>query len=466
MEEESLDNILIICRHSERIDYSKGRLNQKSNKGDPELTNNGIILSKYLGKKIIENFGQYIINKNEIQLYSSPFTRTLETAITLRNEIQKNYGKNKQILSVVKDLGEWNFYDFDLYQNILFYNQEKIEKDKELYKQFIFKKIQEGNVDYDIISKENCFINFPESEQQANERYLNALINIINNIKEKHSNIIILVTHGQGVSALCRYLCNKIKEKNQNSENNLYPTFLDKITGYNQKYCNSFCFKIDKTGENISFFDEICYQPEFIIDSKILKYENIFKNSLIKWLKNPCNDKTKEIKNIKQIILLYRGSKDGFQSKIFHQKCDKKGETLTIIKSSDNYIFGGYTEINWDSTVWNGQKGDKNNTKRNGIGNEFVFTLVSPYEIKPQKYNLKKRFWDYSIYCDGSLGPVFGCYDIKIEDNCNIKENKFTFYEFKKDEISFNDTTGKKRLLFTGKDSFIVKEIEVFQIIR
>ena len=98
--------------------------------------------------------------------------------------------------------------------------------------------------------------------------------------------------------------------------------------------------------------------------------------------------------------------------------------------------------------------------------NDKVFTLVNPYEIKPQKYNLKKRFWGYSIYCDGSLGPVFGCYDIKIEDNCNIKENKFTFYEFKKDEISFNDTTGKKRLLFTGKDSFIVKEIEVFQIIR
>jgi len=44
------DNIILICRHSERIDYSKERLNQKSNKGDPELTNNGIILAKYLGK--------------------------------------------------------------------------------------------------------------------------------------------------------------------------------------------------------------------------------------------------------------------------------------------------------------------------------------------------------------------------------------------------------------------------------
>ena len=52
----NLDNILIICRHSERIDYTKERSNQKSNKGDPELTNNGIILAKYFN--ILDNYNQ------------------------------------------------------------------------------------------------------------------------------------------------------------------------------------------------------------------------------------------------------------------------------------------------------------------------------------------------------------------------------------------------------------------------
>ena len=50
-----------------------------------------------------------------------------------------------------------------------------------------------------------------------------------------------------------------------------------------------------------------------------------------------------------ELKLIYRGSKDGFNADIFHQKCDDKGETLTIAKSSYNKIFGGYTDIPWMS---------------------------------------------------------------------------------------------------------------------
>lgn len=49
--------------------------------------------------------------------------------------------------------------------------------------------------------------------------------------------------------------------------------------------------------------------------------------------------------------LLYRGSKDGFSSAIFHSKCDGKGPTLTIIKSKDHgRMFGGFTDIAWGRT--------------------------------------------------------------------------------------------------------------------
>lgn len=44
------------------------------------------------------------------------------------------------------------------------------------------------------------------------------------------------------------------------------------------------------------------------------------------------------------IEILYQGSTDGFQAKIFHEKCDDKGPTLTIILAN-NRIFGGYTNI-------------------------------------------------------------------------------------------------------------------------
>ena len=201
------------------------------------------------------------------------------------------------------------------------------------------------------------------------------------------------------------------------------------------------------------------------IDSKILEHNNNYENYLIQWLEKPNNNNLSKAK-IKDIKLLYRGSRDGFTSQSFHYKCDNKGETLTIIKSNDNYIFGGYTEINWDSTIWNGICGENNNARREGKGNEFVFTLKNPHNIPPSKYNMKKNWLNHSICCDVNLGPIFGCNDIRIEDNCNIKENKFTYYDFQKGEFCFEDTTGHKRLLFTGKTSFLVKEIEVYKIIR
>ena len=85
-------------------------------------------------------------------------------------------------------------------------------------------------------------------------------------------------------------------------------------------------------------------QPQFIltINSKILDYGKKYKKHLIQWLEKPNDDKNSE--NLKNIILLYRGSIDSFSTSKFHEKCNNKGETLTIIKTEDNYIFGGYTE--------------------------------------------------------------------------------------------------------------------------
>ena len=459
------DNFLILCRPGERIDCIFERENQESNKGDPELTNNGINLSKTLGQKIAERFQSYV-EENKIILYVSPFTRTLQTAIALRNEMQSNFQQTNQQLIINKNLGECNIYSYNLYPDVLYLNLANHRHNSVLYEQLVGSKMTEGKVNYEIINIDGN-VKYREDIKESDERYEICLKNILDELKGKESKLVIIVTHGEGVAACCRYLCNKIKEKHQQDNNKkLWPNFLNTITGDNQDYCNSFCFKINNTGENISYFDEICYPPEFKIDSNILVYDFNYKNKLINWLKNPNNNKKNENKNIENIVLIYRGSRDGFQAKTFHEKCDYKGETLTIIESTDGYIFGGYTEINWDSTVWNGRIGEKNNARRDGIGNDFVFTLKNPHGIRPSKYNMKKSFLSHSICCDANLGPIFGCNDIRIEDNCNTTKNRFTFYDFEKGEYCFHDTTGKKRLLFTGNTSFLVKEIEVFNVIR
>ena len=46
--------------------------------------------------------------------------------------------------------------------------------------------------------------------------------------------------------------------------------------------------------------------------------------------------------------LLYRASEHNYSAKFFHECCDKTiGPTLVVIKSSEGWIFGGYTTQPW-----------------------------------------------------------------------------------------------------------------------
>lgn len=47
--------------------------------------------------------------------------------------------------------------------------------------------------------------------------------------------------------------------------------------------------------------------------------------------------------------LLYRGSRNGFQASAFHSCCDNVSDTVTVIKTTGGYIFGGFTAITWNN---------------------------------------------------------------------------------------------------------------------
>jgi hypothetical protein len=47
--------------------------------------------------------------------------------------------------------------------------------------------------------------------------------------------------------------------------------------------------------------------------------------------------------HLPKFTLLYRGSRDTFKAARFHEICDNKGATLSIIKSKCGKVFGGYT---------------------------------------------------------------------------------------------------------------------------
>ena len=45
--------------------------------------------------------------------------------------------------------------------------------------------------------------------------------------------------------------------------------------------------------------------------------------------------------------LLYRASRDGWKASDFHACCDGSGATVTVIKSVDGFVFGGFADTSW-----------------------------------------------------------------------------------------------------------------------
>jgi hypothetical protein len=79
--------------------------------------------------------------------------------------------------------------------------------------------------------------------------------------------------------------------------------------------------------------------------------------------------------------LIYRGSRDGYTADAFHQKCGHTANTITLIKTPKNYIFGGYIEGNWKPASI-----DRGHYKK---GNAFIFStnLKEIYVAKASNIN-------------------------------------------------------------------------------
>ena len=75
-------------------------------------------------------------------------------------------------------------------------------------------------------------------------------------------------------------------------------------------------------------------------DSVIIGHNQAYFGMLTDWL-------TPVVQINGQWILCWRASLHGRASKTFHSLCDNKGPTVTIVKDTNNSIFGGYTSIPW-----------------------------------------------------------------------------------------------------------------------
>ncbi|CAF1573530.1 unnamed protein product [Rotaria magnacalcarata] len=148
--------------------------------------------------------------------------------------------------------------------------------------------------------------------------------------------------------------------------------------------------------------------------------------------------------------LVYKGKRDGFKAEDFHRCSDNQGPTLTIIQSKEGgWLFGGYTSQNWSSVI-------------DYVEDQtapFIFTLTNPHNISPTKYIIRPTGVSHAVVHSSAYGPTFGGgFDLHVCD-----ESQSTKGSYSKFPTSYDDTTGKGELTFTGSSHFETSDIEVYR---
>mmetsp|Transcript_79963 Transcript_79963/g.129603 ORF Transcript_79963/g.129603 Transcript_79963/m.129603 type:complete len:462 (+) Transcript_79963:37-1422(+) len=155
--------------------------------------------------------------------------------------------------------------------------------------------------------------------------------------------------------------------------------------------------------------------------------------------------------NAAKLELLYRASSDGWKGLHFHSKCDNKGATITVIKCSGGYVFGGFSSAPWESH--GGYKPS---------AGAFLFSLHRPGGVGPVKLALKTDHEQHAVHFSASHGPLFGGgLDISVLDSANSNAESYTWlstYALP----SGHECDGCE--FFTGAKNYRAAEIEVFRL--
>ena len=232
---------IIIMRHGERQDCdTKPPLIYHID--DPELSAIGVRQALDIGHQMRLNL--LGIEFSEINVFTSPFTRTIQTGLNAANGFDINDNINKNIY-IIKDLAE-NGYKDGFEKNIdkgpIYYGR-KDNKYKKLYNDLILpyyegKKYKWNNFDFESKLKEI------EDEKEIKDRYYTVIENLYNyinnkNIQNNGNSLNIITSHQYSVSFMMEKIISILNEKSENKIN-----FDFKKQDY--FFCCTYCFKITK----------------------------------------------------------------------------------------------------------------------------------------------------------------------------------------------------------------------------
>ena len=226
---------------------------------------------------------------------------------------------------------------------------------------------------------------------------------------------------------------------------------------------DDFLEKIENKYEKVNIIYNILKENNLLAISNIisnLEEVNLILNTLKK-IEIENNRTTKNnisylYQSTENIIfkLVYRATRDGDSSRDFHNKCDKIGPNITLLKTNNNVKFGGFTNCNWGVPEDVEDKKNDEQGAQKSDPDSFCFSLTSK---KIYLHNIEK---DGAIFCSNKYGPTFS-------DNIFAVNNKMLSkggYCTKKDKSFF---VGQKKdyEISGGEKTFQIKELEIFEII-
>ena len=388
-------------------------------------------INTYELDQLIENIAILMEKQNDNKIYE--IINKIETQI---NEIKQKLNRRDSFDSKNK-----NKYDPDLinkinnHENIITKLQNKINKfhdEKQIDNSSKNKILDIAKQANDLKTKMDSLIAITKKLENDNKE----LNNKTNNLTNKFSQISIppYNPQRQEQSQSAQFQTKKLS--------NPKPKYYRTIENQNYNPDNQISY-YNRTNPNMAPNLNVSKDS---INSKIVNFSDI--NFLQKRIMQ-INPKIKEV----YFSLVYRATEDGDKAANFHQKCDKIGPNIVLIKTRKGCIFGGFTFRNWEHLT---RDMDVN---RPNLGSASRDTNAFGFNVNKQKIYNNEKPNEFAIWCNKNFGPTFKNNLFQIFDHslkkggyCNLRKNSNFGGQMFDYEIS------------GGEPKFKIEELEVFEV--
>ena len=478
-----IDNIKPLPNSSKKNEQNNNDGNLDNNKIMNEVKNN----LKGFDNKISEVKNIFENNKKDNDNIIKNLTEKINN---LDKNIQKNKTKendNTKISSIEKGLkaldDKINTYEFDqLIENIAILMEK--QNDNKIYeminkletqisdiKQKLNKRdslessknknkfdpelINKINNHENLITKLQTKLNKIQDEKQIDNSSKNKLSDIAkqcNDLKSKVDSLITLTkkleNNNKELNSKTNDLSNKFAQisvvpdpqfqsrKISNPKTKYYRTIENQNINQEMSYYN-------RTNPNINTNLNLSKDS---FNSKIVNFSDItfLQNRIMQ-----INPKIREV----FFSLVYRASEDGDKAANFHQKCDRIGPNVVLIKTKKGSVFGGFTFRNWEHLARD------TDVNRPNLGSASRDSNAFGFNVNKQKIYNNEKPNEFAIWCNRNFGPTFKNNLFQIFDHslkkggyCNLRKNSNFGGQLFDYEIS------------GGEPKFKIDELEVFEV--